>query len=146
MQVMKRIWLLLLLVALWSPSARAVSPTELGAFLAGRQLPASSPLAPLLQAAMYFRLGDERMAFDAGLNLSAGPIDAGLNVGGCAGKLGLCIVNSIRYLLGDPRCRVLQKRADGFRQTRNIPPECGQMRRGLFECAFSRFGHGNFQS
>ena len=25
----------------------------------------SSPLAPLLQAAMYFRLGDERMAFDA---------------------------------------------------------------------------------
>ena len=50
---MKPIWLSLLLVALWSPSARAVSPTELGAFLAGRQLPASSPLAPLQESAEY---------------------------------------------------------------------------------------------
>ena len=53
MQVMKPMRLLLLLVALWSPSARAVSPTELGAFLAGRQLPASSPLAPLQESADY---------------------------------------------------------------------------------------------
>ena len=44
---------LLLLTALLSPSALAVSPTELGAFLAGRQLPASSPLAPLQESAEY---------------------------------------------------------------------------------------------
>ena len=34
-------------------SARAVSPTELGAFLAGRQLPPSSPLAPLQDSPEY---------------------------------------------------------------------------------------------
>jgi hypothetical protein len=33
--------------------ARAVSPTELGAFLAGRQLPPGSPLAPLQESAEY---------------------------------------------------------------------------------------------
>jgi hypothetical protein len=52
------------------------------------------------------------MAFDAGFNLSAGHIHAGLNIGGRAGKLGLCVVNSISDLPGYSRCRVLQKRAD----------------------------------
>jgi hypothetical protein len=39
--------------------------------------------------------GRERMAFDTSFNLSAGTIHAGLNIGGRAGKLGLCVVNSI---------------------------------------------------
>ncbi len=44
----------LLLAALILPSvAVAVSPTELGAFLAGRQLPETSPLAPLQDSPEY---------------------------------------------------------------------------------------------
>ena len=48
---MKRTLLFLLLAA--AASAHAVSPTELGAFLAGRQLPPSSPLAPLQESSEY---------------------------------------------------------------------------------------------
>jgi len=50
---MKRTLLVLaatIAAAAWSP---AVSPTELGAFLAGRQLPASSPLASLQDSPEY---------------------------------------------------------------------------------------------
>jgi len=47
----KRSILFLLLAAV--ASAHAVSPTELGAFLAGRQLPPGSPLAPLQDSPEY---------------------------------------------------------------------------------------------
>ena len=50
---MKRLWTLFLLAAVLAAPARAVSPTELGAFLAGRQLPPSSPLAALQDSAEY---------------------------------------------------------------------------------------------
>jgi hypothetical protein len=46
-----RVFLLLTLTL--SAAARAVSPTELGAFLAGRQLPPSSPLAALQDSSEY---------------------------------------------------------------------------------------------
>jgi len=46
--------ILAVILALILPApARAVSPTELGAFLAGRQLPPDSPLAPLQESAAY---------------------------------------------------------------------------------------------
>jgi hypothetical protein len=35
-------------------------------------------------------------------------------------------------LLGNTRCRPLQKPFDGFRQLRNVLPYRGQMRRGVF--------------
>jgi len=44
---------LLLMLALSAATAPAVSPTELGAFLAGRQLPAGSPLAALQNSPEY---------------------------------------------------------------------------------------------
>ena len=50
---MKRALLFLFLAGLWPLPAPAVSPTELGAFLAGRQLPPASPLAPLQDSAEY---------------------------------------------------------------------------------------------
>jgi hypothetical protein len=50
---MKRLATILLLAATLAVPARAVSPTELGAFLAGRQLPPSSPLAALQDSAEY---------------------------------------------------------------------------------------------
>jgi hypothetical protein len=50
---MKRIGLFLFLAAACAGPAAAVSPTELGAFLAGRQLPPSSPLAPLQESSVY---------------------------------------------------------------------------------------------
>ncbi|MGA1539415.1 MAG: hypothetical protein ACO39C_03230, partial [Chthoniobacterales bacterium] len=50
---MKRTGLLLCLAAALADPAAAVSPTELGAFLAGRQLPPTSPLAPLQESAEY---------------------------------------------------------------------------------------------
>ena len=50
---MKRTGLLLCLAAALAGPAAAVSPTELGAFLAGRQLPPTSPLAPLQESAEY---------------------------------------------------------------------------------------------
>jgi hypothetical protein len=50
---MKRLWVVLLLTLAFSAAVRAVSPTELGAFLAGRQLPPSSPLAALQDSGEY---------------------------------------------------------------------------------------------
>lgn len=50
---MKRALLFLFLAAMCPQVARAVSPTELGAFLAGRQLPPGSPLAPLQDSPEY---------------------------------------------------------------------------------------------
>jgi len=50
---MKRLWVVLLLTLAFSAAVRAVSPTELGAFLAGRQLPPSSPLAALQDSSEY---------------------------------------------------------------------------------------------
>ncbi|MEX1045724.1 MAG: hypothetical protein WEC73_06310 [Chthoniobacterales bacterium] len=50
---MKRAVLAGLLAANLLASAHAVSPTELGAFLAGRQLPPDSPLAALQESADY---------------------------------------------------------------------------------------------
>ena len=50
---MKRALLFLFLAGLWPFPAKGVSPTELGAFLAGRQLPPTSPLAPLQDSAEY---------------------------------------------------------------------------------------------
>ncbi|NKE20212.1 hypothetical protein GWK15_24875 [Roseomonas oryzicola] len=38
---------------------------------------------------------------------------------------------------------LLQQRADGFRQTGNVLPERGQIRRDVFGCAFGTLGHGN---
>lgn len=49
---MKRVHLLLVL-AFAAATASAVSPTELGAFLSGRQLPATSPLAALQDSPEY---------------------------------------------------------------------------------------------
>jgi len=50
---MKGWWTLFALAVAFTVSARAVSPTELGAFLAGRQLPPSSPLAALQDSSEY---------------------------------------------------------------------------------------------
>lgn len=50
---MIRIAAILLAAALLCPRAAAVSPTELGAFLAGRALPPESPLAALQQSGEY---------------------------------------------------------------------------------------------
>lgn len=50
---MKRAVLFLALAAVCIAPARAVSPTELGAFLAGRQLPPESPLAALQESNEY---------------------------------------------------------------------------------------------
>ena len=50
---MKRALLFLFLAGLLPFPAQAVSPTELGAFLAGRQLPPTSPLAPLQDSDEY---------------------------------------------------------------------------------------------
>lgn len=50
---MKRLRVVLLLTLAFSAAVRAVSPTELGAFLAGRQLPPSSPLAALQDSGEY---------------------------------------------------------------------------------------------
>jgi len=50
---MKRAVLAVVLTLAPLVSVRAISPTELGAFLAGRALPPESPLAPLQQSAEY---------------------------------------------------------------------------------------------
>ena len=50
---MKRAALLLAATITSASFAPAISPTELGAFLAGRQLPPTSPLAPLQDSAEY---------------------------------------------------------------------------------------------
>jgi hypothetical protein len=50
---MNRLIVLLAAFAWLAATASAVSPTELGAFLAGRQLPATSPLAPLQDSPEY---------------------------------------------------------------------------------------------
>lgn len=50
---MKRAVLAVIMLVVLFASSHAVSPTELGAFLAGRQLPPESPLAPLQQSAAY---------------------------------------------------------------------------------------------
>jgi hypothetical protein len=50
---MNKLRVFLLLTLTLSAAVRAVSPTELGAFLAGRQLPPSSPLAVLQDSSEY---------------------------------------------------------------------------------------------
>ena len=50
--MMRALLAVVLSVALLA-SAQAISPTELGAFLAGRQLPPQSPLAPLQDSPAY---------------------------------------------------------------------------------------------
>jgi len=50
---MKKLRAFLLLTLSLAAAARAVSPTELGAFLAGRQLPPGSPLAALQESPEY---------------------------------------------------------------------------------------------
>lgn len=59
---MKRALFAALLTTVFAVSATAVSPTELGAFLAGRQLPPTSPLAPLQDSPEYQRHAREYAA------------------------------------------------------------------------------------
>ena len=59
---MKKLWLTTALLAASLHSVLAVSPTELGAFLAGRQLPPDSPLAPLQNSSAYQKHAKEYAA------------------------------------------------------------------------------------